>query len=198
MTLESFELVRMLVLTTTAFILAIAVTPIWTKILYKYKLGKRIRNDGDTPIFSMFHAKKAGTPTMGGVIIWGVVFALAMILAYCAQWFPGTWISQFNFLTRSQTLLPLGALVASALVGLFDDYLNVRGIGSKGGGLRMRHRFWIFFLIAVVGALWFTLKLDWNLLHVPFLGDFNIGWWYFPFLFLLSWPRLFQLMKLTV
>ncbi|MFH1253156.1 MAG: phospho-N-acetylmuramoyl-pentapeptide-transferase [Candidatus Uhrbacteria bacterium] len=181
MNLESFELVRILVLTFLAFIVAVAVTPAWTRILYKYKLGKRIRDDGDTPIFSMFHAKKAGTPTMGGVIIWGVVLALAIILAYCAQWFPNTWLSQFSFLTRSQTLLPLGALIASALVGLVDDYLNIRGIGAKGGGLRMRHRFLIFLIIAIIGALWFTLKLDWNLLHVPFLGDFDIGWWYFPF-----------------
>ncbi|MFA6131723.1 MAG: phospho-N-acetylmuramoyl-pentapeptide-transferase [Patescibacteria group bacterium] len=181
MTLESFELVRILVLTTVAFILAVALTPFWTHVLYKYKLGKRIRNAGDTPIFSMLHAKKAGTPTMGGVLIWAVVFILAVGLLYFSQAFPDSWIGQFSFLTRAQTLLPLGALMASALVGLLDDYLNVRGLGPKGGGLRMRHRFLIFLAIAVVGALWFTFKLDWDLLHVPFVGDFNIGWWYFPF-----------------
>jgi phospho-N-acetylmuramoyl-pentapeptide-transferase len=84
-------------------------------------------------------------------------------------------------LTRGQTLLPLGALIASALVGLLDDYLNVRGVGPEGDGLRLRHRLLIFTAIALVGALWFALKLDWDLLHVPFFGDFNIGWWYFPF-----------------
>jgi len=181
MTLESFELVRILVLTTSAFILAVALTPVWTHILYKYKLGKRIRNAGDTPIFSMMHAKKAGTPTMGGVLIWVVTFVLAISLLYFSQLFPDSWFGQFSFLTRAQTLLPLGALIASAFVGLLDDYLNVRGFGPKGGGLRMRHRFLIFLAIAVIGALWFSLKLDWDLFHIPFVGDFNIGWWYFPF-----------------
>jgi phospho-N-acetylmuramoyl-pentapeptide-transferase len=181
MPLEFFELVRMLVLTAVAFILAMAITPFWTKILYKYRLGKRIRNDGDTPIFSMFHAKKAGTPTMGGVIIWGTILLLAIVLAYLAFLFPGSVVGRLSFLTRAQTLLPLGALIASALVGLFDDYLNIKGVGSKGGGLRLRHRFLFFLFIAIVGALWFTLKLDWDLLHVPFFGDWNVGWWYFPF-----------------
>lgn len=180
MSLESFELVRILVLTTVAFVLTVALTPFWTHILYKYKLGKRIRNGGDTPIFSMLHAKKAGTPTMGGVLIWLVVVFLAVVLLYVSQIFPGAWLGRFSFLTRAQTLLPLGALVASAMVGLLDDYLNIRGIGS-GGGLRMRHRLLIYTAIAVVGALWFIFKLDWDLLHIPFVGDFNIGWWYFPF-----------------
>ena len=144
MTLESFELVRILVLTTVAFVLAVALTPFWTHILYKYKLGKRIRNSGDTPIFSMMHAKKSGTPTMGGVLIWVVVVFLAVVLLYISQIFPNAWIGQFSFLTRSQTLLPLGVLVASALVGLIDDYMNVRGVGPQGGGIRLRHRFLIF------------------------------------------------------
>jgi len=181
MNLESFELVRILVLTSVAFVLAIALTPFWTHVLYKYKLGKRIRNGGDTPIFSMMHAKKAGTPTMGGVLIWGVVLVLAIVLLYFYNFFPESIIGRFSFLTRSQTLLPLGALVASALVGLVDDYMNVRGVGTKGGGMRMRYRLLMYTAIAVVGALWFTLKLDWDLLHIPFVGDFNIDWWYFPF-----------------
>lgn len=45
----------------------------------------------------------------------------------------------------------------------------------------MRHRLLIYTAIAVVGAWWFRVKLDWDLLHVPFVGDFNIGLWYVPF-----------------
>jgi phospho-N-acetylmuramoyl-pentapeptide-transferase len=61
-----------------------------------------------------------------------------------------------------------------------DDYWNVRRIGASGGGLRVRHRLLIYAVIAIVGAAWFFFKLDWDLLHVPFVGDFNIGWWYIP------------------
>jgi phospho-N-acetylmuramoyl-pentapeptide-transferase len=87
-----------------------------------------------------------------------------------------------NFLTREQTLLPLGVFVASALVGLLDDWFNITRQGSgKGGGLMMRHRLIIFAAIASVGAWWFYFKLDWDVIHIPFLGTYGIGWWYIPF-----------------
>jgi len=184
MTLESFEIIRILLLTTAAFVMAVVWTPALTHVLFKYKMGKRIRDEASAPIFSKLHAKKAGTPTMGGVLIWVTLLVLALVLWQAHTWWPETWIGQLNFLSRTQTLLPLGALVASALVGLVDDYFNVRGIGSNNGGLRMGHRLLIYTAIAVVGALWFAFKLHWDLLHVPFIGDFNIGWWYIPFFLL--------------
>jgi len=53
-------------------------------------------------------------------------------------------------------------------------------MGPKGGGLSMKHRLFIYAVIAAVGALWFYYKLDWDVFHVPFLGDFNVGLWYIP------------------
>jgi len=85
-----------------------------------------------------------------------------------------------NFLSRSQTLLPLGALVGSAVVGLIDDYLNVKKIGPRGGGLNMKHRLILYTAVAAFGAFWFYTKLDWSMIHIPYLGDFEIGWWYVP------------------
>jgi phospho-N-acetylmuramoyl-pentapeptide-transferase len=179
--LESFEIVRILVLTTVSFVVAFLWTPALTKMLYTYKLGKRIRDSKEAPIFSQLHAKKSGTPTMGGLLIWVTVLVLAVALSEIARSFPNSFVGQLSFLSRSETLLPLGALVASAIVGLVDDYFNIRGIGPHGGGLRIRHRLLIYTAIALVGAWWFAFKLDWDLLHVPFVGDYNIGLWYIPF-----------------
>jgi len=102
------------------------------------------------------------------------------LIYYLSQWFD-SWFSFLNFLTRPQTLLPLGALVAAALVGMFDDYLNIRKIGPYGGGLSMRHRLLVYTIIAIVAAFWFYFRLDWDLIRVPFVGNFNIGWWFIPF-----------------
>jgi len=44
----------------------------------------------------------------------------------------------------------------------------------------MMHRILIYTAIAVVGAWWFYFKLDWDLFHIPFVGNFNIGIWYIP------------------
>lgn len=183
MTLESWEISRILILAAVSFAAALAWTPVYLRILRKWKVGKAIRTSEEAPVFCMLHSKKIGTPTMGGVVIWGTVFALSIVLFYLAQGFPETF-GGLNFLSRSQTWLPIGALVASAVVGFVDDYYNIKGIGPHGGGLRARHRIFIYTLIAICGAAWFWLKLDWDLLHIPFVGDFNIGWWYVPFFIL--------------
>lgn len=177
MTFEVISLLKILALTTISFVFAMGLTPLLTHVLYRFKLGKQIRDEASAPIFHKLHAKKSGTPTMGGIIIWGTVLILAIAF---------TFYKPLDFITRSETLLPLGALIASACVGLIDDYLNVRRIGPHGGGLRMRHRLMIYTAIAAVGAWWFFYKLDWDLIHVPFAGDFTVGWWYIPiFLFII-------------
>ena len=185
MTLESFEIVRVLLLSAVAFVIAFAWAPLLLRALEHWGAGKSIRAASDAPVFARLHAKKSGTPTMGGILIWFTVLAIALVLHYLAPLLPeGSLIARMNFLSRSEVLLPLGALVASAIVGFVDDYFNIRGIGPKGGGLRMRHRLGIYTAIAVVGAWWFRVKLDWDLLHIPFVGDFNIGMWYVPFFIL--------------
>lgn len=168
------------------FLVALALTPALTKFLRRYKFGKNIRNDGLTPIYSKLHQEKAGTPVGGGIIIWGTVTLLAFLFWIPAIIYPSDATLTLNFLTRPQTLLPLGALVASALVGLADDYFNVRGLGPKGGGLRMWHRLVLYTVVAAFGAWWFYFKLNWSIIHVPGVGDFEIGLWYIPlFLFVI-------------
>ncbi|MDD3285841.1 MAG: phospho-N-acetylmuramoyl-pentapeptide-transferase [Patescibacteria group bacterium] len=176
-----FYIVKILLLSALAFIFAMAITPTLTNFLYKYKLGKQIRNGGQTPVFSKLHAHKAGTPTMGGVLIWGTVLLFMVLFSFLADVMPGEIFKYLNFFSRSETLLPLGVLVASAIIGLLDDWLDVSGRGVfGGGGLKLKHRLLIYTLIAAAGAAWFYFKLDWTVFHVPFFGNFEISWWYIP------------------
>lgn len=173
------ELIRVLILATAAFLIAIISAPNFTRWLTHFKFGKQIRESSEAPIYAKLHANKAGTPTMGGVLIWGTVVALICALALVSQY--SSVLRSLNFLSRSETLLPLGALLASALVGLVDDLFNIKRHGSHGGGLRKRHRIVLYSVIAVIGALWFYYKLEWNVLHIPFFGNYQIGWWIIPF-----------------
>ena len=174
-----FYIIKVLLLSASAFIFAVLWTPLLTHYLYKYKMGKQIRSNGKTPIYTKLHAHKSGTPTMGGILVWLTVLIFALGFYYLGKFLPWEIFKQLNFLSRSQTLLPLGALVATALIGLFDDWLDVRGKGILGGGgFRVKDRLLIYTIIAAIGALWFYFKLDWDVFHVPFFGDYQLGWSY--------------------
>lgn len=184
MTILHFSIFKITFLSILAFLWAWMWTPILYRFLMRYKLFKQNRDEHSAPIFAALHKWKAGTPTMGGVLIWMTVLVFALLFSYLSVIFNNQFFQQLNFLTRSQVLLPLGALVASALIGLVDDLLNIKKMGPKGGGLRMRHRVILYTLIALVGAWWFYFKLSWDVLHVPFFGDVTIGLWYIPFFIL--------------
>jgi phospho-N-acetylmuramoyl-pentapeptide-transferase len=170
-----------MILATAAFLVALAAEPLLFKLLKYLKLGKQIRDEASAPIFAKLHAAKTGTPVGGGILIWGTVLVAAFAFSLLANVFRGEpWLT-LNFLSRKETLLPLGAMFFSALLGLVDDYLNVRKIGPHGGGLGMRQRLFSYALIATVCAWWFYVKLGWDTLHIPFVGDVTLGLWMIPF-----------------
>jgi phospho-N-acetylmuramoyl-pentapeptide-transferase len=172
LTIEPQVILRMFWIGLASFLIAIAWTPILTNFLYRNKIGKTIRESKDAPIYASLHAKKNGTPTMGGLLIWITAAVLTVV---------------FN-LSRVATWLPLFCLVMTGVVGAIDDLMNVRGQGEKGGGLSLRQKFPLYAIIAAIGAWWFYYKLDWSSIHVPAIGDFNIGIWYLPlFVAVLVW-----------
>ena len=180
-----FFVARPLMFMALAFVLSMSLMPALIRLLKRLKMGISIRDAVSAPIMSALHAEKAGTPTMGGIIIWGVVIVLALFFGgACSLAGQGSAWCNLSFLSRGQTWLPLASLLGAAIVGLVDDYLNVKHIGPKGGGLRMRYKLLSYLLVAVIGAWWFYSKLSWDQLHVPFIGTFNIGWWYIPFFIL--------------
>ena len=175
----TFQVARILTLSFGAFTLAMILTPWWTHFLFKYRLGKQIRTEG-APVFTALHKTKEGTPTMGGVLIWLTLLVLISLLAFLEKMFPASLWAKLSFFSRPQTLLPLGVLIFSAFIGLGDDLLGIFKIGPKGGGLKMRHRLLLYTLVAFVAALWFYFKLEWDVIKIPFLGNFNIDGWFIP------------------
>src|SRR3989338_4895268 len=117
-----FNVVRIFTVATVAFFVTLLITPLWTKILYKYKLGKGVVRETSAPIFSELHKKKVGIPTMGGVVIWVTVIVLTVGFWLLSKFYIGTSIGNINFLSRGQTWVPFTALIVAALVGLVDDF----------------------------------------------------------------------------
>ena len=184
MEIPFFPLIKIFSLSTLSFLIALIWVPFLIRFLKKHNMGKQIRESDSTPIFSKMHQIKSGTPTMGGILIWGTTLILIFLFFCLAKLTHLPIFEQLNFLTQRETLLPLGALIASALVGIGDDYLNVKKIGSHGGGLKVKHRLIIYTLIACFGALWFYFKLSWSTIHIPFFGNYDIGYLWYSLLFI--------------
>src|SRR3989338_1123453 len=176
-----FNVVRIFAVGAVAFFVTLFITPLWTKILYKYQLGKGVVRHENAPIFSELHKKKVGIPTMGGVVIWVTVSLLTIGYWLLAKIYPDTALGSINFLSRGQTWVPFTALIIAALFGLLDDMLGVLRKGPGGGGLRMRDRLIMYAIVGAGGAWWFYTKLCWDFINIPFLGDWTIGWLYIPF-----------------
>lgn len=177
--------VKMLVLFVAAFATALFCAPILIKLLYKYQAWKKKpREDGvcggKTPIFSKFHGiKEVTTPRMGGILIWSTVLVVTAVGFLADKFYPGLFLAKLNFVSRSQTWLPLFTLISASLLGLVDDLLVIKNKGKYiGGGLRFKVRLAIIALIAIAGAWWFYSKLNWSSIFVPFYGNLVIDGWY--------------------
>lgn len=179
------QAVRVISLAIVAFLVAILLTPLITRLLYRFHFNKQIRTSEAAPVFSQLHAKKEGTPTMGGAIIWLTVLGLAAVIFVFNQIFDGFW-NYLDFIDRAETYLPIAAMLLAAFIGLADDIMGVLRIGPHGGGLRISQKLVVYLLLALIGALWFYYRLEWDVLSVPFLGNIEIGWLYIPlFIFII-------------
>jgi len=164
---------------TLSFLITLLLTPYFLKLAFRFKLGKQIRDvamDGKAAtMFHELHAKKSGTPTMGGVVMWGsvlIVVLLSRLLSYLG-WIPN------SLLNRGEVYLPLFTLVAVGILGAVDDLFNIFQVGG-GKGIKAKPKFLLLTAFAIVGALWFYYKLGFSSIHIPRVGDFSIGWWYIP------------------
>jgi phospho-N-acetylmuramoyl-pentapeptide-transferase len=180
------EAERVTILMAVAFAIALAITPLWIKLLKKYHFGKQLRDDNGTPIFQSLHKGKEGVITGAGIIIWFTVLGMAAIFDLGNHIFDGWW-HYFSFVNRGETYLPLAAMLIAALLGLLDDWLGVLHIGgASGGGLKIRHKSLLYLIAAAIGAWWFYVRLGWNTIQIPFVGNVTIGWWYVPiFIFII-------------
>lgn len=189
--LIAIDVVRILTPGTLAFFLGIALTPILTHYLYTYRMwkktpGKKALGGGETPLFNELHKdKEQAAPRMGGIIIWASASLTIFSIWLLATLFDGKLLENLNFLSRSQTWIPLFTLLVGSFVGLLDDLFEVTGKGGYfAGGLSLSRRLLVITLVSVFVASWFFFKLDVTTVGFPYFGDFSLGLFFIPFFML--------------
>ncbi len=170
-----------------AFTVGIGITPFLTNYLYrnrmwKKKAGKVSLDGSNTPIFNELHKnKEVGTPKMGGVVIWAATAITVVGIWLVDQVTNGEVFNKLDFLSRSQTWVPLVVLLVGAFLGLIDDFLEVKGTGDHiAGGLSLKKRLLLVAFIALLCALWFYFKLGVTAIGFPVIGQLTIGWLFIP------------------
>jgi len=139
------------------FLFALFATPLWIRFVRERSLGQQIREDGPES-----HHAKAGTPTMGGVVI-----VVAAVLGYLMG-HVGTSI----VFTRGG-ILAMSVTIASGVLGLLDDYLGIRN--ARNLGLKKRGKLAGQLIIA---GLFATLAIGWvhTSTHLSFTRVTFPGW----------------------
>ncbi len=145
-----------------AFVVTLLIGRPIVTVLRAKKAGKQIRAEGPAS-----HLLKSGTPTMGGIMVATTVVLLTMV---------------FNLAGRLSMLLPVGILLAAAVLGGIDDRLSL--VGAKQHGMSARHKFGWQLAIGGVAAFILYLPDPYGMglhhIYIPFLGRYSIGLLYVP------------------
>jgi len=151
----------------TAFLLCILLGDWVIRKLISLKVGQPIRTAEEVHKLFELHGKKAGTPTMGGVLIHGAVICSTLMWARTDN--SAVWLLVFT-------------IVACGLLGFWDDWLKVSKKNS--GGISERTKLLGQFGVAAVVACFFltnpATEVQARALYVPFYKApviENLGWW---------------------
>jgi phospho-N-acetylmuramoyl-pentapeptide-transferase len=153
-----------------SFLVSMFLTPLYTAAAYSGKWWKKARTLAITgekaSVYTKLHAKKHihHIPTMAGMI-----FVLSTLIVTLA-----------GNLSRSQTWLPLAAMVGAGLIGLLDDVINIRGLGGGIAGMRAKVKAAMLVGIALVAGWWFYEKLGVHSVNIPFFHAWQLGWLIIP------------------
>lgn len=172
-----------------AFIVGILITPILTHFLYKHKVwkksgGKTAIGGHDATEFNRLKGdEETRTPRMGGIVIWASVLLTLGGTTAAALLFPGTMLAELDFLSRSQTVIPVAALLVGAFLGFLNDVYDVT---HGGRGLRLSARLGIISILAGTLGWWFYDKLEVTSINIPYDGSIELGIFIIPFFILLT------------
>lgn len=189
--MEIADIVKVILPAATAFTIGIAITPLVTHFLYKYKVWKQEGTEGKDALdgsraeeFNKLHAgRERHVPRMGGVVIWVSALLTVLCITLLAKFIPTAATVKLDFLSRDQTWIPFLTLIAGALVGFVNDLLDVR---AGGRGLSLKRR--LAFVLVMSGLIgwWFYEKLEVTVVSIPFDGALHVGILIIPLFMLLA------------
>ena len=146
-----------------AFVLSLGVSlllgPLIIPMLHKLKFGQNIREEGPKN-----HLKKAGTPTIGGLIFITSTIVSMIIMRYKLS---------------DEAMVVMYGMLAFGLIGFLDDMLKI--IHKHNEGLTSKQKFLLQLLFSVIAA-WYGYTSIGTEISIPFTNiQVDLGWIFIPF-----------------
>lgn len=154
-------------------------------LLYRLRFTRRTQKTKDafdrpTPIFDRFHRHKKGTPVGGGFLVIAVVTLLFFLLFPLAKYL-GVFVTHV-YPIKEEIHIIFFTFISFGLLGLYDDIMKFFNFNKTGFfGLRMRHKFLLQWLLALIISLMMYLNLKVDILYIPFIQTLKLGWLFVPF-----------------
>lgn len=140
--------------------------------MWKKKSGKTALDGNEATVFNALHKEKEiNTPRLGGIVIWISATITALGIWLLARFFPEL-LGKLDFISRTQTWIPLFTLIAGALIGMADDLLEIQ---RSSGGISLKKRLALVGGIGLTCGFWFLLKLDVTSIGLPGGGELFLG-----------------------
>jgi len=168
-----------------AFIVTSILVVPFINLLYKLRFLRQQQKTRDflglrAKIFDRFHKHKAGTPVGGGLLVIVTVSLLYAILLPLIK-FLGVYVTAVHPVSDELNIL-FFSFLSFGMLGLYDDVLKFFGFSRQGFfGLRLRHKFIIQWVLALVIAILMYHNLGVDFINIPFWGVIRLGGWFVPF-----------------
>lgn len=154
--------------------------------LYKMKIQRADQKTKDvfnkpTPIFDKFNQHKTGVPVGGGILIVLTTTILFLLTLFSFSLFNKKIISNYPAM-GSEIKIIFFTFISFALLGIYDDLTKIFFWKRNNFfGLRVRHKFILEMILALIVSFWLFWELKIDIIHIPFIGVFKISYFYILF-----------------
>jgi len=204
--MATIEIMKNLIFLFLSGFISFALYPLWINFVYKFQMGESVRGDGPKT-----HLVKIGTPTMGGLVFALVVVVINIILnrsrnqtvfplfiaclggliglledftkVYRKSGLPGFFEYHFSRIAKSPKLFHLKRLFIFKPWYLFKEFWRIVG-SSNESGIPTYQKFIFQALIGGFVSFWTYVKLGWDYVWLPLIGNVHLGWIYPLFVFI--------------
>ncbi len=183
-TAQILELFRVLTYSMASFLIGMWLGPSIISLLnwlkFWKKTSRKLSTTGEelvvTKKFYQENEEQKKVPRAGGILIWIVTMSMALFFWLIMKIQTNNTTQFLNFISRTETFIPLGTFFYGSVVGFIDDALVTMETGGNymAGGLKLSQRAILVIILSLLIGLWFHFQIDFHTFNI-FFWEINLN-----------------------